>query len=64
VKLILGRLQDIEKVACIEKKYSTAIPSSFLTQQKILKVNKQSSSTKISRFNENIYASNMRWRAQ
>ncbi len=47
----------------IGKKYSTAIPSFFLTQQKIKKVNKQSSSTKISRFDENFYASNMTWRA-
>ena len=46
-----------------KKKYSTAIPSFFLTQQKIKKVNKQSSSTKISRFDENFYVSNMTWRA-
>jgi hypothetical protein len=37
VKLILGHLQDVEKVEWLEKKYSTAIPSFFLTQQKTKK---------------------------
>ena len=45
-----SRLQGIEKVSWLEKKYSTVIPSFFLTQQKIKKVNKQSSSMTISRF--------------
>ena len=42
MKLILGHLQDIEKVAWLQKKYTTAIPSFFDTA-KNKKVNKQSS---------------------
>jgi len=51
------------KGCMIRKKIFHSNSFYFLTQQKIKKVNKQSSSTKISRFDENFYASNMRWRA-
>ena len=51
------------KGCVIRKKIFHSYSFFFLTQQKIIKVNKQSSSMKISRFDVNFYASNMRWRA-
>ena len=51
------------KGCVIRKKIFHSDSFFFFDTAKNKKVNKQSSSTKISRFDENFYASNMRWRA-